>query len=132
MDEATEAYLDAVRDGRLAALVTVLAGPSAGGKLCVLPSGATAGALANDALHAAALAAARDALAAQAPARVAVGAAGDLDLFVDVNAPPRRLIVVGAVHTAIPLVAFANALGFETIVLDNRSAFATPERFAHA
>jgi xanthine dehydrogenase accessory factor len=129
MDEATAAYIEAVKAGRLAALVTVLAGPGAGAKLCVLPSGATVGALGNDALHAAAFAAAHDALAAQAPARVAVG---DFDLFVDVNAPPRRLIVVGAVHTAIPLVAFANALGFATIVLDNRTAFATPERFAHA
>ena len=129
MNEAAAAYLEAVRGGRLAALVTVLAGPGAGGKLCVLPSGATTGMLGTEALHAAALSAARDALAAQAPARVTVGA---LDLFVDVNAPPRRLIVVGAVHTAIPLVAFADALGFATVVLDNRSAFATPERFAHA
>lgn len=47
--------------------------------------------------------------------------------------PPRkRLIIVGAVHVAIPLVHFANQLGFRTIVVDPRTAFATPERFPHA
>jgi xanthine dehydrogenase accessory factor len=39
---------------------------------------------------------------------------------------------VGAVHNAIPLVTFAKTLGFRTIVVDARGAFATPERFAHA
>ncbi|MEZ4614171.1 MAG: XdhC family protein [Caldilineaceae bacterium] len=42
------------------------------------------------------------------------------------------MIIHGAVHIAIPLVTFANTLGFETLVLDARSAFATPERFSHA
>ncbi len=54
------------------------------------------------------------------------------DIFVDVYPPPPQMIIVGAVHIAIPLVTFANALGFRTIVVDARRAFATPERFAHA
>ena len=57
---------------------------------------------------------------------------GPVDLFFDLYIPPARLIVVGAVHTAIPLVSIARTLGFYTIVLDARSAFATPERFGHA
>lgn len=40
-----------------------------------------------------------------------------------------RLIIVGAVHIAQPLVRFANELGFETIVIDPRTAFANDERF---
>jgi xanthine dehydrogenase accessory factor len=59
-------------------------------------------------------------------------AAGPVELFVDLHLPPPRLIVVGAVHIAIPLVALAKTLGYHTIVVDARSAFATPERFPHA
>ncbi len=46
--------------------------------------------------------------------------------------PPQRLIIVGAVHIAISLVRFANELDYETIVIDPRPVFATPERFGHA
>ncbi|MEL7059138.1 MAG: XdhC family protein [Acidobacteriota bacterium] len=53
-------------------------------------------------------------------------------LFVDPIEPTPRLIVVGAVHAAIPLVTMAKAAGFETIVIDPRTAFATQERFGHA
>jgi xanthine dehydrogenase accessory factor len=42
------------------------------------------------------------------------------------------MFIVGAVHIAIPLVTFAKTLGFRTVVVDARGAFATPERFAHA
>jgi xanthine dehydrogenase accessory factor len=52
--------------------------------------------------------------------------------FLDLLPPPKKLVLVGAVHAAIPLVTLARALGFETIVVDPRGAFATPERFAHA
>jgi xanthine dehydrogenase accessory factor len=48
-----------------------------------------------------------------------------------VEAFPRRprLVIVGAVQAAIPLAAMARALGYETIVIDGRQAFATRERF---
>lgn len=52
--------------------------------------------------------------------------------FVESFPAPPRLVVVGATQTAIPLVRFANDLGFETVVVDGRPAFATPERFAEA
>jgi xanthine dehydrogenase accessory factor len=60
--------------------------------------------------------------------------AGDdeVELFFDVHPPPPKLVIVGAVHVAIPLVTFARPLGFRTIVIDPRSAFATVERFAAA
>ena len=45
---------------------------------------------------------------------------------------PQRLIIVGAVHIAISLVRFANELDYDTIVIDPRPVFATPERFGHA
>jgi xanthine dehydrogenase accessory factor len=43
--------------------------------------------------------------------------------------PPLRLVVVGAVHIAQPLVQMAALAGFEVIVVDPRTAFATEERF---
>ena len=43
-----------------------------------------------------------------------------------------RLVIVGAVQVAIPLVRLARELGFETVVVDGRPAFATAERFPDA
>lgn len=53
-------------------------------------------------------------------------------LFIEIYAPPPRLVVVGAVHVAVPLVSMAKTVGFETFVVDPRTAFATAERFGHA
>lgn len=46
--------------------------------------------------------------------------------------PPRRLLVVGAVQIAQSLVALAATLGFDTVVIDPRARFLTPERFPGA
>lgn len=54
------------------------------------------------------------------------------DLFVDILPPPPRLVIVGAVHAAVHLVSMAKIAGFETVVVDPRTAFATAERFGHA
>lgn len=48
--------------------------------------------------------------------------------FVESFAAPPRLVVVGAVHTALPLVRMARELGFHTIVIDRRATFAAEER----
>lgn len=56
----------------------------------------------------------------------------DTTLFVEVYPDVARLIIVGAVHIAEPLIALANTLEFDTIVVDPRAAFATRERFPHA
>lgn len=45
---------------------------------------------------------------------------------------PDQLIIVGAGHITIPLVQFAQQMGFETFVIDPRQVFATPERFVVA
>ena len=42
---------------------------------------------------------------------------------------PQRLFVVGAAHIAIHLVSFARVLGYETVVIDPRDAYARRERF---
>jgi len=53
-------------------------------------------------------------------------------LFYHVVSPRERLLIVGAVHIAIPLVRFAKSLDFEVVVVDPRSALATAERFPDA
>jgi len=54
---------------------------------------------------------------------------GLLHVFIDVINPPPVLVIVGGVHIAISLAALAKNLGFQTVVIDPRKAFATPERF---
>src|SRR5262249_31480548 len=56
-------------------------------------------------------------------------AAGGQSLFVTVWNPPLRMIVIGAVHIAQPLVGAARLAGFELFVIDPRHAFATDARF---
>ncbi|MCE6951585.1 XdhC family protein [Cereibacter sphaeroides] len=49
--------------------------------------------------------------------------------FVGVHNPPLRLIVVGAVHIAQPLLAMARIAGYEPTLIDPRSAFGSAARF---
>jgi xanthine dehydrogenase accessory factor len=56
----------------------------------------------------------------------------DGEVFINVFNPTVRLIIVGAVHVAQPLVPMARALGYGVTIVDPRSAFATAERFGDA
>jgi xanthine dehydrogenase accessory factor len=56
-------------------------------------------------------------------------AGGDGEIFINVFNPTIRLIIVGAVHVAQPLVPMARALGYDVVIVDPRTAFATEERF---
>ena len=49
--------------------------------------------------------------------------------FVNVYAPPRRMLIVGAVEIAVSLAAFAQQLGLDVIVIDPRAHFLTEARF---
>ena len=60
------------------------------------------------------------------------GMTADLDgsrYFVQVFNPPRRMVIVGAVHAAQVLAPMAALTGYEVIVVDPRGAFATEARF---
>ncbi|MBO9669081.1 MAG: XdhC family protein [Sphingobium sp.] len=52
--------------------------------------------------------------------------------FVNVYAPARRLLIVGAVQIAQSLAEIARTVGFDVIVNDPRERFLTPERFPGA
>jgi xanthine dehydrogenase accessory factor len=50
-------------------------------------------------------------------------------VFLTVQAPPVRVIAVGAVHISQALAPMARGLDLDVTVVDPRTAFATPERF---
>jgi xanthine dehydrogenase accessory factor len=54
------------------------------------------------------------------------------EVYIEVLRPPSALIIFGAGAVAIPLVTFAKALGFRTIVIDGRARFASRDRFPDA
>jgi xanthine dehydrogenase accessory factor len=59
-------------------------------------------------------------------------AGSEQEVLIEVYPSPQHLVIVGAVHTAIPLTTCAKELGFRVTIVDPRSAFATLERFGHA
>ncbi len=138
----------AIRQDELCAVVTVLGGPGVGRKLFVRRArtmtapqrqatddsgSAVVGSLGASALDQAASARAEAAMQARQTTRIALPIEGqEWDLLIDVHLPQEVLVMVGAVHIAIPLVNFAKELGLRTVVIDARSVFATPERFGHA
>ena len=78
--------------------------------------------------------AASDVLAEQLDAALRSGESGNIEhegkqLFFNVQVPPVRLIVVGAVHITQALGPMAKLAGLDMVIVDPRTAFATPERF---
>lgn len=51
--------------------------------------------------------------------------------FLNVHLPPPRVVVIGAVHISQALAPMAAIAGFDVRIIDPRTAFATPERFAN-
>jgi xanthine dehydrogenase accessory factor len=111
--------------GGRAAEVTLLEGDPAGAKLLVEADGAHSGSLGvpeldDEAVRLASQLLWRDTSERHGP------------LFIDVVAPPPRLILFGAVDIAAPLCTLARAAGWRPYVVDPRARFATPERFPDA
>jgi xanthine dehydrogenase accessory factor len=76
-----------------------------------------------------------DPLRAEIAAAIRSGRSRTLDtdggeVFVAVEVPSPRLVVIGAVHITQALAPIAAIVGFDLTVVDPRTAFATPERFA--
>jgi xanthine dehydrogenase accessory factor len=111
-------------DGR-AAEVTVLEGASPGAKLLVEPDGSRLGSLGAPELDDDAARVAIEQLWAETSER-------RNGLFIDVVAPPPRLIVFGAVDIAASLCKLARAAGWRPYVVDPRARFATKDRFPDA
>jgi xanthine dehydrogenase accessory factor len=56
----------------------------------------------------------------------------DGDVFVEPFRRPAHLVIVGAIHIAIPLHRLARLMGYRVTVIDARAKFATKERFPEA
>jgi xanthine dehydrogenase accessory factor len=117
-----------LRGGR-GALTTVLQGANVGAKLLLLEDGTRDGSLGDPELDAAAVARAESAMWSE---RSELYEHGGRTLFVDVVAPPPRLIIFGAVDFAAQLAAAAKLSGWRAFVVDPRKRFATADRFPDA
>jgi xanthine dehydrogenase accessory factor len=58
--------------------------------------------------------------------------AGVITCFINVFQAPPTLVLVGAGHVAQPMSKLAKMLGFQIVVMDDRSDYATKERFPEA
>jgi xanthine dehydrogenase accessory factor len=50
-------------------------------------------------------------------------------VFLTVHVPPPRVVAIGAVHISQALAPMAKLLGYDVVIIDPRTAFATAERF---
>lgn len=117
-------------DEELCAVATVVSGsPDIGAKMMVYPDGRTVGGLGNPVLDAQVVPDAQNLMALE---RAENRTYGETEVFIEAFAPKPKLIILGGVHTAIPLTQFAQALGFRVTVVDGRARFATRERFPTA
>jgi xanthine dehydrogenase accessory factor len=78
--------------------------------------------------------AAADPLAEALDAALRAGKSGTVEhdgvgYFLTVQVPPVRLVMIGAVHISQALAPIARIAGLDAVVIDPRTAFATPERF---
>jgi xanthine dehydrogenase accessory factor len=128
-----EQMKDDLLRGQMFAKVTVLSGPDCGEKILVFPDGRQIGQLSSPALKAEIDSRLAELFARQVSQRFSVEEPeSKVEVFFDIQPPLPQMIIVGAVHIAIPLVTYAKSLGFHTIVLDPRKAFSNRERFPHA
>jgi xanthine dehydrogenase accessory factor len=124
----------ALEEERAISVVTVLesarGGVEPGARLVVRPEGEPEGSLGSAEADTAALAAAREQLALEkSEIRTLLG---EVRAFVEVLDPPVRLLICGAGHDSIPMVRAAAGLGWNAVVVDDRPAFLTAERYPEA
>jgi xanthine dehydrogenase accessory factor len=76
----------------------------------------------------------RDPLAEVLKERLRTGKSGMAEtgegrVFLTVHVPPPRLVITGAVHISQALAPIARIVGYDVVIVDPRTAFATTERF---
>ncbi len=129
-DPVMRAY-DAVRAARAEGRRAVIAAPLRGGvaRVVLREDDSRNGTLGRADLDGGAGVAAREVLRGGASRVITIDEA---PFFFELHAPPSALIVFGAGHVAIPLVAIAHTLGWRTLLVDARERYATRERFPEA
>jgi xanthine/CO dehydrogenase XdhC/CoxF family maturation factor len=136
--EVIGALKRALEERRTIGLVTVLTatvpGVEPGARLLVHPGGETEGALGDPALEAMSAEAALEALENRKASRKTfeLEDQGVVSAFIEPLEPPVRLLICGAGEDVIPLVRLAAAIGWETVLADDREHLLNSERFPEA
>lgn len=134
--EVAGALRMALEEERPICMVTVLEsvteGIAQGDRLLVKPDGTTHGSLGDGSMDAGAAVVALELLEREASEIRTLPGPGKVRAFVEVLEPPLRLVICGAGHDAVPLVRAAAGLGWNPVVVDDRPAFLTRERFPDA
>ncbi|MBM3130415.1 MAG: XdhC family protein [Chloroflexi bacterium] len=119
----------AIESDELCATATIVNGANVGAKMIVYADDRASGDLGDAALNTDVARDAQNAMQRESPENRVYG---DAEIFIDVFAPKPNLVIIGGVHTAIPLTQFAQALGFHVTIVDGRARFASRERFPTA
>lgn len=120
---------EALQKNQLAAIATVIVGTGLGNKMMVYSDGHCLGDLGNSQLNEEAKAWIKELFTTQEVNWKEFTIAGEsVEIFADLLIPDARMIIIGAAHIAIPLVEMAKVMGFYTIVIDPREAFANRDR----
>ncbi len=148
LERVYEAILEALREGRPAAVVTVTqVGGSTprgvGAKMLVLDDGSTVGTVGGGEVEARAIETALAAIAEgrcqELTHRPAEGEAGQADicgeemhLFIEVLPPRPTLLIIGGGHVGQAVAELGAFLGYRIAVVDERPEMVGPERFPQA
>lgn len=106
----------------------VIAGSALGGESLLIYPDTYTGSLGNATLDAAALKTMRGLL--REGGAQALEVAGQR-VFFETHLPAPQLVIIGAVHIAIPLASIGQTLGYRVTIIDARGQFATQDRFPH-
>ena len=130
LDAELTAWLGTLRTGELSIAATVMSSDSSIERVTVAADGQLEGDLAPE-LRSGILAVALQMMGSLYPRSITRRVAG-VDVFFDASSPPPALVVFGAGHDAVPLVARALEIGWAVSVVDTRAVFLTSERFGAA
>ena len=127
-----DALRRAISEEHPVALATVIEGPGMGSKLLVDAGETRLGTLGDAELDVAVRTDALELLDQERNESRSYQARGTpVEVLIETYPAPPHLIIVGAVHAAIPLASTAKLVGFRVTVVDPRTAFATADRFPH-
>ena len=149
MEEIFREITRALERGESVALATIVkvsgsAPRKEGAKILVRPDGSTVGTIGGGPLENTVIQEALKALAEGKPRLLHYGlradlhpedlgvCGGDVEIFVDVISPTETLLLVGGGHVSLALAKLAKELGYRIVVLDEKSEFASKERFPFA
>jgi xanthine dehydrogenase accessory factor len=118
----------AINEERPAAFATVVEGDLIGNYIALIHPDQVIGTLGNDQLDSAVMGDLHRALTDGSASAIEIDGQR---IYVEAQLPPPHMIIIGAVHIAIPLIGYATILGYKTTVIDARGTFATEERFPH-